>query len=175
MPFFNSSASTSSAVSFLSPPPPGAGGFAALPVKLLQPVDLGLERVAFRFDRIPFGLDLVAFGLQCVPLGCAISDNLVGSLRQSGNCGQLISRSATVPSIPSIRSNLSIHTPFDSYLPLNVSASAVFSRRPQLAAEIKPLVPPSILTPKARTAVVRHLARVKKVPQPKLDHVLCPS
>ena len=31
-PFFNSSASHSSAVSFLSPPPPDAGGLAALPV-----------------------------------------------------------------------------------------------------------------------------------------------
>ena len=38
-------------------------GLRGLAGQLLQPVNLGLERVAFRLERVPLGL-------QSVPLGC---------------------------------------------------------------------------------------------------------
>ena len=59
--------------------------------------------------------------------------------------GQLFSQSDAVPSIPSIRSNLSIHTPFGSPA-LN------------FPAEIEPLFPPSIFIQNPRAAIVEHPA-----------------
>ena len=48
-----------------------------LACQLLQPVDLGLERVALSLERVAFGGQRVPLGLERVPLGSEVGNNLV--------------------------------------------------------------------------------------------------
>ena len=55
----------------------GRRGLRGLAGQLLQPANLGLERVAFSLQRVAFGGQRNALRFERVSLGCEIGDNLV--------------------------------------------------------------------------------------------------